>query len=104
MVKRFLTRPVTLKNVKVTEEDDIVQNGLAVTPAQMYDMAERGIPITPANLGLTYQEGVSKLDFETPMEYTRGVDIADMWEHREDMKKRMKSDKFTNLLKTESNE
>lgn len=97
MIKRYFKKP-QLKNCKVSELDKPVQNGLAVTPAQMLEMTNNGIPITPANLGLQYEEGVSKLDFEPPLEYQRGVDMTDMWNHRQNMKKKLGSKEFQSLL------
>ena len=103
-MKRTNIRPVRFATTALKENDTPVQNGLAVTPSQMLEMTNQGIPITPSNLGLTYQEGVGKLDFEPPMEYRRGVDITDMWEHREDFKGKMSSKEFKNLLKSQEHE
>lgn len=68
------------------DDEEIVQSGLAVTPSMMLEMAEHNIPIAAQNLGLTYDEGVSKLDFDVPLEYQRGIDISDAWEERERIK------------------
>lgn len=97
-IKHCIKHPIRIKNTVLHAEEPIVQNGLAVTPSQMLEMTERGIPITPQNLGLIYDEGVSKLDFEPPMEFRRGVDICDMWEHRENMKSKVRSKEFQSLL------
>ena len=70
------------------EDEQEVQNGLALTPAQMLDMTEKRIPITPQNLGLTYEEAVDVKNFEVSPEYRRGVDIGDLWELREHTNKR----------------
>lgn len=98
------TKNCRLKNCVLTEEEPIVQNGLAVTPAQMMELTNRGVPITPSNLGVIFDEGSSSLDFEPTMENLRGIDITDMWEHREDVKHKMKSKEFQSLLKSEGNE
>lgn len=67
-----------------------VENGLAMTPAQMYDMAKRGLPITTQNLGITYDEGVSSLDFTPPLEHRRGIDFGDLYEARHDAKAKLR--------------
>lgn len=70
------------------DDEEPVQSGLAVTPAQMMELAEKGIPITPQNLGVSYDEGYSDLSFDVPTQYQRGIDIADMWEAQEDVKRK----------------
>lgn len=92
---------IRFKNTFLTDKEPIVQNGLAVTPRQMMELTQRGIPITPANLGLQYKEGVNSLDFDVPMEHQRGIDMADMWMHRQSMKKRLKSKEFQSLVSEE---
>lgn len=91
MIKSFVHHGVSRAlNYIRHGNDQPVQGGLCVTPAQMLEMTRRGIPITPQNLGLVYQEGVSKLDFEPPLEYQRGVDIGTMWEAKQDMRRKFR--------------
>lgn len=71
-------------------DEQVVQNGLALTPAQMDDMVKHNIPIAPQNLGLSYDDGVSSLNFETPPEYVRGVDIGELWELGQGTNRRFK--------------
>lgn len=67
-----------------------VQDNMAVTPTQMAQLAQQGIPISTTNIGLTYDEGRADLDFQPDMENLRGIDIADMWQAREDFKAKSK--------------
>lgn len=91
MIRRYLKnrRPHRSHCVRVAD-DAVVQNGLALTPSQMMDMQDKGIPITTQNLGVTYDDGYSSLDFNVPLEYQRGIDMADLWEARENSKKKMR--------------
>lgn len=73
-----------------------VQNGLALTPAQLETMTRKGIPIAPQNLGLTYEDAVDVKSFDVPPEHIRGVDIGELWEMRESTNKRFK-DKIKNV-------
>lgn len=86
---RYNRRPVFAHCVRRPDEME-VQSGLAMTPSQMYDMAQKGLPITTRNLGVTYDEGYSKLDFDPPLEYRRGVDLGDLYEARMDAKSKMR--------------
>lgn len=90
MIKRYLERNCSAQNVtcKRTVEDVPVEDGLAMTPAQMNQLMQQGIPIASANLGLQYEEGVSELDFEPPLEHRRGIDINDMYESRQHIRKK----------------
>lgn len=74
---------------RVEGEQD-VQNGLAMTPAQMFDMASKGLPVTTRNLGVTYDEGYSNLDFTPPLEHRRGIDLGDLYEARMDAKSKLR--------------
>lgn len=94
-------RPKPLTNCHYGESDRVVQSGLAMRPKDMLELSERGIPITTRNLGVEYEEGMSKLDFDPPMEHRRGIDIADMWEHRQDMRRKINSPEFQQLLNKE---
>lgn len=68
------------------DDEQEVQNGLSMTPSQMFDMAQKGLPITTRNLGVTYDEGYNDLEFDPPMEYRRGIDVGDLYEARHDVK------------------
>lgn len=98
---KYFNRPYHKIFTKLHDNEQVVQNGLAVTPSQMLELTNRGIPISPSNLGLEFIEGVSPSDFSVGMEYQRGVDIADMWEHRQSMRKKLSSKEFVDLIKTE---
>lgn len=73
------------------DDEEQVQTGLALTPAQIEKMVNSGIPIAEHNLGLVYDEGYNALDFTPPLEYTRGIDhLGDLWEAQEKFKKQLK--------------
>lgn len=65
--------------------DRIVQNGLALTPAQVMDMVNSGIPISNSNLKVLETYKTTDGDYSVPMEFRRGADMADMWQHRQDV-------------------
>lgn len=67
-----------------------VQRGLAVTPRQMMEMAEQGIPISSVNAEWMYDDGMRNLEFEPPMERQRRVELGDLWETQQDVKKKTK--------------
>lgn len=74
------------------DDEEPVRNDLAVTPSKMLELVDLNVPISSQNAGLTFDEGYGKLDFDPPAEYTRGVDIGDLWELRMSVK-----DKFRRL-------
>lgn len=92
MIGRYLNTRVDRFSAPVTRDyEDKVQNGLAITPSQMQDMAQRGIPVSTSNLGLGYEDGYSELDFTPPSEHLRGIDMADLWEQRQSIKKKLRT-------------
>lgn len=92
-IKYLKNRKTRFSYCKRHSFESDVQNGLAVTPAKMLQMAEHGIPITAQLSGAVYDEGVSNLDFTPPLECTRGVDIGDLWEARENLKSKVRTAK-----------
>lgn len=90
MIPRLNNHKPHVVNCRRFDDEEIVQNGLAVTPSQMLELAQKGVPISPNNLGLGFEEGVSDLDFEPPLNYRRGVDLGDLFEAREDVKSKVK--------------
>lgn len=79
--------------IKRHEFEEDVQNGLSVTPQRMLELTNKGIPISSQLNALVFDEGVSALDFEPPLECTRGVDLADLWEARENLKVKVRKAK-----------
>lgn len=74
-----------------TADEQDVQSGLSYTPQEMLKMAQNGEPITPLNLNqVEVEEGYSNLNFDTPLQYQRGIDIGDCWEAEMSSKKALK--------------
>lgn len=82
--------PVRAMHYRRSEDDEVVQTGLAVTPAQMSEMVSRGIPVSTTNLGNQFYDGRPSSDFEVDPIYRRGVDIADVFEAQEDSKHKIR--------------
>lgn len=92
-------------NIERRFDEPIVQDGLAMSPAEMMDMVNRGIPISNSNLQLLEVYKTGDKDFSVPMEFRRNVDMADMWQHRQEMRTKVReaSDKYLSNLKTQEN-
>lgn len=73
-----------------TEDEDVVQSGLALTPAEMAQLAAKGIPVTPASLGVEFFDGRGQDDFAIDPMYQRGVDITDVYTAQESSKERIR--------------
>lgn len=98
MIPRLNKNKVVARHFCRHSDEQVVQNGLAVTPSQMMELASQGIPISPNNLGLGFEEGVSDLDFTPPLQYQRGIDIGDLYEAREDSKAKIKRPLLIRLI------
>lgn len=72
-------RPHRGVSCKRSEEEPIVQNGLAVTPSQMQELSLRGVAVSAQNAALAINDGAGKYDYHVPLEYTRGFDAADAY-------------------------
>lgn len=82
--------PFDTYKVVQREDEDVVQNGLAMTPAQAMELVERGIPISNSNLQVMEIYKTGDKDFTVPMEFQRGVDMADMYQHRKEVTSKVK--------------
>lgn len=72
------------------EHEVPVQGGLAITPAQAMEMVRNGIPISNQNLQLMEIYETKSDDFSVPSEFQRNADMADMYQHRQDILKKVK--------------
>lgn len=73
-------------------DEDPVQNDLAYTPSQMFEMAQKGMPVSTQSVALDgmFDEGYRELDFEPPLHLMRHADMADLWEKSRDAKMKIK--------------
>lgn len=87
--KSYTPNPVS-KAVR-TEDDPIVQNGLAVTPAEMNQMLQAGLPIS-AQINSMFNDDtlVSARDFSVDAIYQRGIDAAEIFEMQQGAKRKIK--------------
>lgn len=84
---------------RIVGDEELVQSGLALSPEEMMSLMVDGKTITPMNLsGVDYDEGYSKLDFDVPLEYQRGVGLGECWEAEMDSKAKLKSAKDKGLF------
>lgn len=83
------------KEVKISPnfymDDEVpVQGGLALTPAQAMEMVRNGVPISNQNLQLMEIYETKDNDFSVPSEFQRNADMADMYQQRQDILKKVK--------------
>ena len=94
MKKKMFFRSYTknsLSKARRTEDDPIVRNGLALTPADMNKMVMQGIPIgAQINAHFADDDFRAANDFDVPIQDRRGVDVAEVWEHSLDAKKKIR--------------
>jgi hypothetical protein len=75
----------------VSDEDIKVVPDLAITPSQMLKLAEKGLPISNQSLASEYYDGDVNIDWNVPLDRQRGVDVNEMWNKEQDVKKAMKN-------------
>lgn len=85
MARKYKTpwRAVTIQRKSY---EPIVQNGLAITPAEMEDMRKRGMAISAQNAQLLQVADAGDTDFFVPLEHQRGFDLADGWNAARDIR------------------
>ena len=70
-------------------DDEVVQNGLAVTPSEMMRLTREGYSISSQNLRMLEAEAADT-DFYVPLQYRRGMDISDLSEAAAAVRGRLK--------------
>lgn len=69
-----------IANCKRQRGEEVVQQDLAITPAQMYDMVQAGKPVGASILSPDYfDDGDHDTNMHVPLDRQRGVDIVEMW-------------------------
>lgn len=83
---------VLFHSIRARRHDDepVVQNDLAVTPSQMMELTQKGYSITSQNLRMLDAIDPADKDFYVPLQYRRGIDIADISEASQEVRKKMK--------------
>lgn len=71
-------------------DEPVVQNGLAVTPAQMMELTQSGFSISAQNLNALEAADPSDKDFYVPVQYRRGSDLADVYEAAQEVRRKVK--------------
>lgn len=71
-------------------DEDVVMNGLSITPGQMLELTNQGYPISSQNLKYLDNIDPADKDFYIPLQYRRGVDIADLSEHSQEVRAKLK--------------
>lgn len=70
--------------------DEIVRNGLAITPQQMLEMSNRGLAVSSSMNAHVMEERANDHDFEVPLQYRRGADLADLYVARRDVQEKFR--------------
>lgn len=72
--------------------EEVVRNGLAVTPSQALELTNQGVSISAMNSSNFQKvEGQSYKDWSVPMEYQRGVDVlADGYQAQQRVRGRLR--------------
>lgn len=72
-----------------------VRNGLAMTPAQVYESYKRGIPVALSTLSSdSFVEQSDDNCFDVPLEFQRGSDLNTCFEHQFNFKREFNKEKL----------
>lgn len=79
-------------NCKRTENDPIVQNGLALTPARMLELTQQGFSISAQNARFLKDMPMAPYSrMDVPFEFRRGVDVlADGYQMQQEIRKKVR--------------
>ena len=72
------------------ENDPVVRNGQAITPAQMEDFVRRGIPVSQYNLAAMEVDVTSDKDYAVDPDYLKHSSLVSVYEAKRDSEKKAK--------------
>ena len=62
------------------DNDTVVREGLAYSPADMARLTERGMPVNSINNGKVFIDGEENPTFTVTDDRCRHIDVCDLWE------------------------
>lgn len=71
--------------------EQIVQAGLAITPADVLRSAEAGIPVQSQMQSSNFDDGHLGSDWNLDLADKRGIDIGHMWQEQMSARKKMRA-------------
>lgn len=81
MIRSNLNKPPVFASCKCELHESKVSSGLALTPAQMWDMAQQGKPISTSMLPDEYfDDGDPYATYDVDLDRKRGIDVVELWE------------------------
>lgn len=88
------------------EDEQPVQSGLSMSPAEALEMALKGIPLSQANLPSIEVYRTADNDYSVPMEFRRHCDPADMYQFRQDIHEKVRAgqDNYFQTLNSQKDE
>ena len=88
---RVSHRPFRPSVAIARDDEDVVQNNLAVTPSKMLELMNEGIAVSAGNQSLLKSQDVGDSDWTIPVERQRGIDpLADGWTIMMDIKDKIR--------------
>lgn len=82
--------PNPTSKARRVEDDPIVRNGLAITPAQMADMVKKGQPISAQLQAAFNDDGPNSNDWHVGIEDMRFTDASEAWNASQDAKEKIR--------------
>lgn len=70
--------------------EQIVQSGLALTPADVLRAAEQGIPVSSSSSS-NFIDGQPNPSWDIPLDEQRGIDIGHLWQEQMNAKKKFRA-------------
>lgn len=74
-----------------SEDDQVVREGLAYSPADMARLTARGMPVNSLMTGKAFIDGEENPSFDVTSDRQRFVDVADLWEEHQNIKERARA-------------
>lgn len=91
MIAKHFNRQIRFAHCNAQKGEELVQSGLAYTPAEMYDLAKQGKPIGSQILpDDNFDDGEPMCKTEVSLDNQRGIDINQAWEATKDAQSKFK--------------
>lgn len=84
--------------------EQVVQNGLAMTPSDVLRAAESGTPVSSLMTASNFSDGHFGSDWDIPLEDRRGIDMGHLYQEQMESRSKMrKAHKLGKIVEPQSN-
>lgn len=98
-----IPKPVKFAKLVTRDTDPVLVQHAAFDLSDLDEMRKQGVGISTSNAENLYYDGSVDCSFDVPLDMQRGVDINDLWNEAQTVKRRMSKAQLRSVSVSRSN-